>query len=60
MLEIKGRTAVITGGATGIRFGIAKVCDVLIAKMVIGEPKENRLDEAVASFEHLNVNARAF
>ena len=26
MLEIKGRTVVITGGATGIGFGIAKAC----------------------------------
>ena len=49
MLDIKGRTVVITGGATGIGFGIAKACGALGANVVIGEPRENRLDEAAAS-----------
>ena len=56
MLEIKGRTVVITGGATGIGFGIAKACGALGANVVIGEP-EKRLDEAVASLAELGVNA---
>ena len=60
MLEIKGRTVVITGGATGIGFGIAKACGALGANVVIGEPRENRLDEAAASLAELGVNARAF
>ena len=60
MLEIKGRTVVITGGATGIGFGIAKACGALGANLVIGEPRENRLDEAVASLADLGADARAF
>ena len=60
MLEIKGRTVVITGGATGIGFGIAKACGALGANLVIGEPRENRLDEAAASLADLGADARAF
>ena len=60
MLDIKGRTVVITGGATGIGFGIAKACGALGANVVIGEPRENRLDEAAASLAELSINARAF
>ena len=60
MLDIKGRTVVITGGATGIGFGIAKGCGALGANVVIGEPRQNRLDEAAASLEELGVNARVF
>ncbi len=58
MLEIKGRTIVNTGGATGIGFGIAKACGAVGANVVIGEPRENRLDEAVASLADLDANAR--
>ena len=60
MLEIKGRTVVITGGATGIGFGIAKACGALGANVVIGEPRESRLEEAVESLKDLGVDARAF
>ena len=60
MLDIKGRTVVITGGATGIGFGIAKACGALGANVIIGEPRQKRLDEAVASLAELGVNARAF
>ena len=60
MLEIQGCTVAITGGATGIGFGIAKACGALGADVVIGEPRENRLDEAVASLADLGAGARAF
>ena len=60
MLEIKDRTVVITGGATGIGFGIAKACGALGANVVIGEPRQKRLEEAVASLAELGVDARAF
>ena len=59
MLEIKDRTVVITGGATGIGFGIAKACGALGANVVIGEPRESRLVEAVANLAELGVDARA-
>ncbi len=60
MLEIEGRTVVITGGATGIGFGLAKACGTLGANVVIGEPRGKRLGEAVTSLDDLGVNARAF
>ena len=60
MLNIKDRTVVITGGATGIGFGLAQVCGAQGARIVIGEPRQNRLDEAVAALEAQGVPVRAF
>ena len=60
MLDIKGRTVVITGGATGIGFGIAKACGALGANVVIGEPRESRVDKAVGSLADLGADAGAF
>lgn len=60
MLNIKDRTVVITGGATGIGLGLAKACGTKGAHIVIGEPRQTRLDEAVASLKAEGVNASAF
>ena len=60
MLNIKGRTVVITGGATGIGLGLARACGAKGANIVIGEPRQNRLDEAVAALEAQSVPVRAF
>ena len=46
MLDLTNRTVVITGGATGIGFGLAKACGERGANVVIGEPRQARLDEA--------------
>ena len=39
MLDITDRTVVITGGATGIGFGLAKALGARGANVVIGEPR---------------------
>lgn len=60
MLELENRTVVITGGATGIGFGLARACGYRGAHIVIGEPRQNRLDEAVAILEKDGIAARAY
>ena len=60
MLELEGRTVIITGGATGIGFGLAKACGALGAHIVIGEPRQARLDEACEALAQRGVSARSF
>ena len=60
MLQLENRTVVITGGATGIGFGLALACGHRGACIVIGEPRQNRLDEAVARLEKDGIAARAY
>ena len=60
MLDLKDRTVIITGGATGIGFGLAKACGERGANIVMGEPRQERLCEAVAILSEINVRARAF
>jgi len=60
VLELENRTVVITGGATGIGFGLARACGHRGARIVIGEPRRNRLDEAVAILEKEGIVARAY
>lgn len=59
MDSFKDKTVVITGGATGIGFGLAKRFGSEGAKIVIGEPRQNRLDEALAELKALGVEAAA-
>ena len=59
MLDLTDRTVVITGGATGIGFGLAKACGARGANVVIGEPRRARLDEAVAMLTEKNIPVRA-
>ncbi len=60
MLDINDRTVVITGGATGIGLGLAKACGASGARIVIGEPRRARLDEAVAILTETGITASAF
>jgi NAD(P)-dependent dehydrogenase (short-subunit alcohol dehydrogenase family) len=60
VLELENRTVVITGGATGIGLGLARACGQRGAHIVIGEPRQNRLDEAVAILEKDGIAARAY
>ena len=60
MLELENRTVVITGGATGIGLGLARACGHRGARIVIGEPRQHRLDEAVAIMEKDGIAARAY
>ena len=58
-MDFKGKTAVITGGATGIGFAIAKALGAEGARIVIGEPRQDKLDAAVAALEALGITAAA-
>ncbi|MEM9226278.1 MAG: SDR family NAD(P)-dependent oxidoreductase, partial [Pseudomonadota bacterium] len=60
MEDFKDKVVVITGGATGIGFGLAKRFGALGAKIVIGEPRQNRLDEAMATLAELGVERPFF
>ena len=57
MKNFKDKVVVITGGATGIGFGLAKAFGADGATIVIGEPREARLKEAVATLADLGVEA---
>lgn len=59
MDSFKDKTAVITGGATGIGFGLAKRFGAEGAKIVIGEPRQSKLDEALQALKELGVEATA-
>lgn len=57
MQDFRDKTVVITGGATGIGFALAKAFGADGAKIVIGEPRETRLQEAVAALGDLGIAA---
>ena len=59
MLDIRDRTVVITGGATGIGFGLAKAFGARGANVVIGEPRQARLDEAITKLNDSGIKACA-
>ena len=59
MDSFKDKTVVITGGATGIGFGLAKKFGAEGAKIVIGDPRQNRLDEAIEALSALGIEASA-
>ena len=59
MLDITDRTVVITGGATGIGFGLAKALGARGANVVIGEPRRARLDEAAGLLNDIGIKVRA-
>ncbi|MEO1360567.1 MAG: SDR family NAD(P)-dependent oxidoreductase [Pseudomonadota bacterium] len=59
MDTFKDKTVVITGGATGIGFALAKRFGSEGAKIAIGEPRQNRLNQAIAELQGLGVEASA-
>ena len=50
MKEFKGKTAFITGGASGIGLGTTKVFVKNGMRVVIADARQSALDEAVAWF----------
>jgi 2,4-dienoyl-CoA reductase [(3E)-enoyl-CoA-producing], peroxisomal len=53
---LAGRTALVTGGATGIGFGIAKTLGRLGATVAIMSRKEENLTQAVAALKKLKID----
>ncbi|WP_300393532.1 SDR family oxidoreductase [Henriciella sp.] len=58
-MDMKDKVVVITGGATGIGFALARKFGADGAKIVIGEPREHRLKEACEKLEALGIDARS-
>ena len=57
MRNLKDKVIAITGGATGIGFALAKTLGSEGAKIVIGEPRNEKLLEAVQSLKSLDIDA---
>ena len=57
MKDLKDKIIAITGGATGIGFALAKAFGSEGAKIVIGETREEKLQEAIDIFKNLNIDA---
>ena len=57
MKDLKDKIIAITGGATGIGFALAKAFGSEGAKIVIGETREEKLQEAIDRFKSLNIDA---
>jgi NADP-dependent 3-hydroxy acid dehydrogenase YdfG len=51
MENVEGKTAFITGGASGIGLGIAKACARYGMKVVIADSRQDALDEAMTYFK---------
>jgi len=51
MRDLKGKTAFITGGASGIGLGIAKACAKEGMKVVIADLRQDAIDEALKIFK---------
>jgi NAD(P)-dependent dehydrogenase (short-subunit alcohol dehydrogenase family) len=58
--DLNGKTAVITGGATGIGFGLAKRLGNLGARVIIAEPREEKLESSVAELTSQGIDAKYF
>lgn len=54
MKELKGKTAFVTGGASGLGLGIAKACAQEGMNVVIADLRQSVLDDAVAIFNQNN------
>ena len=59
-MSFKGKTAVITGGATGIGFALAKRMGTDGAKIFLFEPREDRLKEAIETLSQEGIEAKYF
>ena len=57
MRDLAGKTAFITGGASGIGLGIAKACGKAGMKVVIADVRRSAIDEALPYFEENSLPA---
>ena len=59
MKDFAGKVAFITGGASGLGFGLAKVFSEAGCKVVIADIRQDHLDEALAYFRTKNAAVHA-
>jgi NAD(P)-dependent dehydrogenase (short-subunit alcohol dehydrogenase family) len=57
-MEFSGKTVVITGGATGIGYALAKQMGGAGARIILFEPREKCLQEAVNSLSDMGIDAK--
>ena len=57
-MQFAGKTAVITGGATGIGFALAKQMGSAGARIILFEPREEVLGEATEALKALAIDAK--
>ncbi len=57
-MDFAGKTAVITGGATGIGLALAGQMGRAGARIILFEPRENRLQQAVAALSGEGIDAK--
>lgn len=57
-MDFAGKTAVITGGATGIGLALAKKMGAAGARIILFEPREETLGEAVDSLKSFGIDAK--
>ena len=60
LLELGGRTALVTGGSRGLGLQIAEALGEMGAKIAITARKQNELDDAVSHLKKIGVNATAY
>ena len=56
-MDFEGKSVVITGGATGIGFALAKRIGAAGARIILFEPRADKLAEAVAALGALGIEA---
>jgi NAD(P)-dependent dehydrogenase (short-subunit alcohol dehydrogenase family) len=59
MEDFSNKVVAITGGATGIGFALAKSLGADGAKIIIGEPRQEALDSAIARLTEMGIEAIA-
>ncbi|GAA0866355.1 hypothetical protein GCM10009115_28770 [Sphingopyxis soli] len=59
-MDFQGKSVVITGGATGIGFALAKRIGAAGARIILFEPRADRLGEAVDALGALGIEALSF
>ncbi len=59
-MDFQDKTAVITGGATGIGLALARQMGSAGARIILFEPRENRLQEAVERLSGEGMDAKYF
>ena len=59
-MDFEGKCCVVTGGATGIGLALAKRLGTAGAKLILSEPRGEKLADAVETLAALNIDARGF
>ena len=57
-MDISGKTSVITGGATGIGFALARELGKRGSRIVLFEPRQERLEEAVQNLREEGIDTK--